>query len=353
MSQIIIGITGTLGAGKGTIVDYLVEHKGFKHYSARAFLIEEIKRRGLPNNRDSMVIVANDLRATHSSSYIIEQLYNQAEKNGESAVIESIRATGEVDKLQEKKRFYLFSINAKREIRYRRIQDRKSSTDNITYSEFIENEKREMSSNDPAKQNLSACMELANFRFNNDESVEELYGEVETILKQIISKEKNNKKRNNYLSWDDYFMSVALLSAQRSKDPSTQVGACIVDIDKKIVGIGYNGWPRGINEDDLPWGKEGSYLETKYPYVVHAEKNAIANATTDLKGATIYVSLIPCNNCAQLIVQKGIKEVVYLCDKYKDVDSFIAGAKILELAGIKTRQFKPETKTVLINLEKN
>ncbi|MCA9478091.1 MAG: AAA family ATPase [Nanoarchaeota archaeon] len=353
MNQLIIGITGTLGAGKGTIVDYLVEHKGFAHYSVRAFLIEEIKERGLPNNRDSMVLVANDLRARYSPSYIVEQLYEQALARGKPAIIESIRAVGEVEKLKEKKNFFLLSVDATPEIRYRRIQARKSSTDDVTFNEFVANEKREMTTSDPNKQNISACMKQADFSLDNNESFEHLYGQVEEILQVIQKKEKESKKRENYLSWDDYFMGVALLSAQRSKDPNTQVGACIVNSEKRIVGIGYNGWPTGIKEDDLPWSREGSYLETKYPYVVHAEKNAIANATTDLKGATIYVSLSPCNSCAQLIIQKGIKEVVYMSDKYKDVDVFIAGAKILELAGVKRRQFIPHTDRITVNLKEN
>ena len=147
-------------------------------------------------------------------------------------------------------------------------------------------------------------------------------------------------KRVDYISWDEYFMGVAILSSKRSKDPSTQVGACIVNNDKKIVGIGYNGFPIGINDDEFPWGKNGNYVETKYPYVVHAEPNAILNATTSLKDCTIYVTLFPCCECAKLIIQSGIKEIVYISDKHSHDDSTIASKRLFEAAGVKLRQFR-------------
>jgi dCMP deaminase len=159
--------------------------------------------------------------------------------------------------------------------------------------------------------------------------------------------------RKDYISWDEYFMGVAALSAMRSRDPNTQVGACIVNEDNKIVGTGYNGWPIGIKEDALPWGREGNPLDTKYLYVVHAEKNAILNAhSTNLKGCRIYVGLFPCNVCAQAIIQSGIKEVIYISDKYADVDIFKASRKMLELAGVKLRQYKPEKETLTIDFTK-
>ena len=115
-------------------------------------------------------------------------------------------------------------------------------------------------------------------------------------------------KRQDYLSWDEYFMGIAFLSGMRSKDPSTQVGACIIDEDKKIIGIGYNGFPQGSSDDEMPWDREGDFLETKYPYVVHAELNAILNSIKSLKNCTIYVTHFPCNECAKAIVQAGIKK---------------------------------------------
>ncbi len=148
-------------------------------------------------------------------------------------------------------------------------------------------------------------------------------------------------KRADYISWDEYFMGVALLSAQRSKDPNTQVGACIVNSDKKIVGVGYNGFPSGCDDDELPWDREGAYLDTKYPYVCHAELNAILNSISrDLKGGTIYVALFPCNECAKAIIQSGIREIVYLSDKYDGTDSVVASKRMLKQAGVTLRKLE-------------
>lgn len=145
-------------------------------------------------------------------------------------------------------------------------------------------------------------------------------------------------KSNNYISWDEYFMGVAKLSALRSKDPNTKVGACIVNDKKRIVGIGYNGLPYGCNDDEYPWERSGDFLDTKYPYVVHAEPNAILNSTNKLDNATIYVTLFPCNECAKLIIQSGIKEIVYVSDKYDGTNENTASKKMLKSAGIKLRQ---------------
>jgi dCMP deaminase len=147
------------------------------------------------------------------------------------------------------------------------------------------------------------------------------------------------KKRDGYISWDEYFMGVALLSAKRSKDPGTQVGACIVNAQNKIVGAGYNGFPIGCHDDNLPWDKQGSFLDTKYPYVCHAELNAILNNIgMSLQGCRIYTALFPCNECAKAIVQAGITEVVYLSDKYNGQESALASRKMLEMAGVHCRK---------------
>ena len=145
---------------------------------------------------------------------------------------------------------------------------------------------------------------------------------------------------NKNISWDEYFMGIASLSALRSKDPNTKVGACIVDDDNKVVSIGYNGMPTGLDEDKLSWNK-GEGLDSKYLYVCHAEFNAILNTRdgTALKGCTLYVTLFPCNECTKAIIQTGIKEVVYLDNKYKDTIGVQASLKMLTLAGVKVRQF--------------
>lgn len=148
----------------------------------------------------------------------------------------------------------------------------------------------------------------------------------------------NQKKRTDYINWDRYFMGVALLSAMRSKDPNTQVGACIVNQKNRIVGIGYNGLPIGCNDDDFPWNNEGEFLDTKYPYIVHAEPNAILNSDADLTGCKIYVTLFPCHECVKLIIQSGIKEIVYLSDKYNNTDSDRAAKRMLDACGISYRK---------------
>ncbi|MBQ7889612.1 MAG: dCMP deaminase family protein [Erysipelotrichaceae bacterium] len=145
-------------------------------------------------------------------------------------------------------------------------------------------------------------------------------------------------KREKVLSWDEYFMGLAHLSALRSKDPSTQVGACIVDENNKVVSIGYNGLPMGCSDDEFPWGREGGMLESKYAFVVHAELNAILNSPRSLHGCSLYVSLFPCNECAKAIIQSGIRRVIYECDKYADTDSVIASKKMLRSAGVELIQ---------------
>ena len=158
-------------------------------------------------------------------------------------------------------------------------------------------------------------------------------------------------KRQDYISWEEYFMGVAMLSAQRSKDSSTQVGACIVSRDRKILSVGYNGMPIGCSDDDMPWEREGELLDTKYAYVCHAELNAILNNDgRSLKGTTIYVTLFPCNECAKAIIQCGIKEIVYMEDKYAGEDSFVAAKRMLDMAGVKYRQYQPSGKEVDVKL---
>lgn len=149
------------------------------------------------------------------------------------------------------------------------------------------------------------------------------------------------KHRTDYISWEEYFMGIAQLSALRSKDPSTQVGACIVDENHKVVSIGYNGMPRGIDDEHIPWG-HGEGLESKYLYVCHAEFNAILNTRdgSRLQGCSLYVTLFPCNECAKAIIQTGIKEVVYLSDKYAEGIQFQASKKLLEMAGVKVRAYQ-------------
>lgn len=184
--MIILGITGTLGAGKGTVVDYLVKNKGFVHYSVRGYLTREIQNRGLELNRDSMVLVANDLRSKHNPAYIIEELYEEAKKVGKNCIIESIRTPGEVQSLKKRENFYLLAVDADPKTRYDRIVLRGSETDHISFEEFIANEKREFTSDDPNKQNLSWCINNADFMLENNEEFEEFFKRIDKILNQII-----------------------------------------------------------------------------------------------------------------------------------------------------------------------
>ncbi len=159
-------------------------------------------------------------------------------------------------------------------------------------------------------------------------------------------------KRSGYISWDEYFMGIALLSAKRSKDPSTQVGACIVSSDHKIVSVGYNGMPIGCSDDDFPWDREGDLLQTKYPYVCHAELNAILNNIgVKLTGCSIYTPLFPCNECCKAIIQSGIKDVVFLSDKYAETDSVKASKKMMDHAGVQYRQIETHLGTLTLSFD--
>lgn len=159
-------------------------------------------------------------------------------------------------------------------------------------------------------------------------------------------------KRLDYISWDEYFMGIALLSARRSKDPSTQVGACIVNAEHKIVSVGYNGMPIGCSDDVFPWSREGEPLETKYPYVCHAELNAILNNVGfNLAGCSIYVPLFPCNECCKAIIQSGIREVIYISDKYAQTDGVKASKRMMDHAGISYRVLQTGLETLTLSYQ--
>ena len=164
---------------------------------------------------------------------------------------------------------------------------------------------------------------------------------------------KLNKQNKDYLSWDEYFMGIAVLSTMRSKDPNTRVGACIVSKDNRILSIGYNGAPNGYKDDVFPWDREGDPKDTKYFYVCHSELNAILNyggSRSDLVGSKLYVTLFPCNECAKVVVQSGIKEVIYLSE-YHGTDATVVSKKIFDVCGVKYRQFDGQSKNIVINLD--
>ncbi len=198
----------------------------------------------------------------------------------------------------------------------------------------------------------SSCGEFTKHYYHSEIETEEEKQEFERwkMQHQIFE-----QQRTDNLSWDEYFMSIAKLTAMRSKDPNTQVGACIVSKDNRILSIGYNGTPNGYNDESFPWQREGKPLDTKYMYVVHAERNAILNYRgnkRDYENSKIYVDLFPCNECAKEIIQSGIKEVIYLSDKYADTNETIASKKLLNVCGVKYRQLKMDCpKEIKINLE--
>ena len=162
------------------------------------------------------------------------------------------------------------------------------------------------------------------------------------------AREESYMKREDYISWDEYFLGIAMLAAKRSKDPNTQVGACIVSPDNIIISTGYNGMPKGCSDDEFPWGREGA--ESKYPFVVHAELNAILNANgRDLRGSRVYVALFPCNECAKAIIQSGVKEVYYLSDKYADSMATLASKRMMMSAGVKFTQLRTELKSITLD----
>lgn len=157
--------------------------------------------------------------------------------------------------------------------------------------------------------------------------------------------------RNDYISWDEYFMGIAILSAQRSKDENTQVGCCIVNQENKILSLGYNGMPTGCDDALMPWKRQGAPLDTKYMYVCHAELNAILNRSSgSLQGAKLYVTLFPCNECAKAIIQSGIREIVYASDKYDGEDNNTASKRMFDMVGIKYRQYEPTGRKLTIEL---
>lgn len=357
--MITIGITGTLGAGKGTIVDYLLKNKNFVHYSVRAFLVDEIERRKMPVNRDSMTLVGNDLRATHSPSYIVEQLYQRAQASGSNCIIESVRTPGEVTALRKKPHFYLFAVDAAPKMRYERVVLRGSETDHISYDTFLANEQREMSNTDPNKQNLGACIREADYRFDNSGTIQQLNEQVEKALKEIERREQQPSYTRSYQAptaisqqryvrptWDEYFMELARTAAQRATCDRGRSG-CVIVKDKQLLVTGYVGSPSGLPHCDevghllrQTIENDGS-VTTHCVRTVHAEQNAICQAARRgiaLDGATLYCRMTPCRTCAMLVINCGIERVV--CEyKYHNGEE---SEGLFRQAGIKLEFFHNE-----------
>jgi len=329
----IIGITGTLGAGKGTIVKFLLK-KNFKHYSMSGFVTKEICRRGLEVNRNNMVLIANDLRLKFGSGHIAEELYSQAKVAGGDCVIESIRCPGEVEILKGKEDFVLFAVDADIETRYLRIIERASVKDKISFDEFVRQEEKEMMSSDPAKQNLKKCIATANYNFKNDWTVEELYKKVGVVLDKIQS---DSGRKHARPSWDEYFMEISRAVAKRATCDRGRSG-CVIAKNKQILVTGYVGSPKGLPHCD----EVGHQMEATIHSdgvtrdhcirTTHAEQNAICQAAKlgiPIEGATLYCKMEPCPVCAKMIINSGIIRVV--CEK-----RYQSGAQsLMEQAGVK------------------
>ena len=329
----IIGITGTNGAGKGTIVKVLIE-KGFKHYSVRDYLIEEIELRGMEVDRNSMIFVANDLREKNSPSYIIEELYRRAERDEGDVVIESIRNVGEVKALKEKNDFVFFAVDADPETRYSRIIERGEIGDNVSFEEFLRQEKKEMSNPDSSKQNLSKCIEMANHLFKNDWTLDELKVQVLSSLEKLNFKNQGHERPG----WDEYFINISQAVATRGTCDRGRSGAVIAK-DKQILVTGYVGSPKGLVHCDEAghlmeeWNHSDGVKRKHCVRTTHAEQNAICQAAklgVSINGATLYCKMLPCSSCAGMIINSGIKKVV--CEKI-----YHAGGKtpkMFEMAGV-------------------
>ena len=318
-------------------MDYLVKEKGFVHFSVRDFITKEIERRGMPVNRDSMTIVGNDLRKQHSPSYITDELYKQAQETGKNCIIESVRTPLEVSELRKHSNFYLFAIDADAKVRYERIVVRGSSTDNVSFETFIANEQREMTSDDPNKQNLKACIEQADYLFSNDGNFDDLHQKIEEVLDKIMYKRP---------SWDEYFMELANTASKRATCDRGRSG-CVIVKNRHVLVTGYVGSPAG-----LPHCDEVGHLFSKTIHsdgsisnhcirTVHAEQNAICQAARRgiaLEGATLYCRMTPCRTCAMLIINCGIKRVVCERKYHKGEES----EEMFRQAGIELEFFYDE-----------
>ncbi len=332
----IIGLTGTIASGKGVVSDYFKE-KGFVYISLSNELRQIAKEKKIELTRGNLQNLGNELRAEFGGGVLAQKAVDIIKSQKYSkVVIDGIRNPAEVKELQKLKNFFLVAVDAPLKLRFDRMVKRNRESDPISFNDFLKINKKDLGIGEKnTGQNVGKCIKLAKFVLINDKNLEEVHKKIDKLYSDILLSIPP-------MSWDEYFMNFAFTAARKSKDPSTKVGACIVDERNRVVGLGYNGFPRYCLDDNFPLSRTGNFLDTKYPYIVHAESNAILNSTTDTFGCRIYVTLFPCNECAKMIIQAGIKEIIYASDKYANTDSTIASKKLLREAKIKTRTFSIE-----------
>lgn len=329
----IVGLTGSIASGKGVVADFLKE-KNFVYLSLSNELRALVSNKKIEITRENLQFWGNKLREENGANYlaklVVERIKSQKYEN---VVVDGIRNPGELVELKKLKNFFLVSVDAPLEIRFKRAVERSRESDPLDYEGFLKINNKDLGIGESETgQGVGPCMKQADFKLINDGSFEEISEKVEKLYHDL-------QMAIPPLTWDEYFMTFAQVAAKKSKDPSTKVGACIVDQQNRVVGLGYNGFPKYCNDNSFPFERTGEFLETKYAYVVHAEPNAILNSTKDTHSCKMYVTLFPCNECAKLIIQAGIKEVIYLENKYFDTDTVKASMKLFNECGIKTRQF--------------
>ena len=309
--MIVIGITGTLGAGKGTIVEYLKD-KGFVHFSARDYLREIVKKEGLEVNRDTLTSIANKYREKQGGDFIAKGLLKKALQQNKDCIIESIRSVSEVEYLRHNCNFILLSVDADIHLRYERIHLRGSETDHVDFDTFQDNEQRELNSKDKNKQNLGSVIRMADFYLDNGKDLKHLHTQIDEIIKKIMPYQRP--------SWDEYFLEIVQTVAKRATCDRGRSG-CVIVKDKQILVTGYVGSPAGFPHCDEVGHlfrksiDEDGRISNHCVRTVHAEQNAICQAAKlgiALEGATLYCTMTPCRTCAMMIINCGIKRVVCL-----------------------------------------
>jgi dCMP deaminase len=311
--MLIIGITGTLGAGKGTVVDYLIKNKNFKHFSVGDFLKQELIKNKIEVNRTNLQNIGNELREKYGPDYITQKLFERAKVENSDAIIESIRNPKEAEFIKSQNGF-LIAVVASQKTRYKRIKLRGTEKDKVTFSEFVKQEKVELQSKDPNALNLPECIKMADFKITNDSTVKSLNKKIEEII---------NKMKYQRPSWDDYFLEVMDAIAKRATCDRGRAGTVIVK-DKQILATGYVGSPVGMPHcDDVGHDlrksiDEDGTISQHCVRTVHSEQNAICQAAkrgVSIEGATVYTRMTPCRVCAMLLINCGVAKI-YCQRKY-------------------------------------